>query len=799
MGRPIRATLPAMRCRFVSVVTLATLVAAAPASARVLRAEGILPPGQSGFVSAAGVADGTGSPHLYDQQPLYIGFKRKPLSFQDPNGAGESPKPGVKVVRDAFGVPSITASNDFDAWYGAGYAVAQDRLFELELFKRAASGRLAEIVGKEYLDDDLIARRDYYTPQELDSFLGAIPPELRARFDAYRDGINAWIAHVRQNPLDMPGEFAAVGATLTDWTVRDSLGIGILLGRTVPSSDGAELRNLQGIQESGAKVLDELLPLRLRDQVSTIKGSEGFFPQGKPLTTRGERLARGRSLAFAGRLPKTTPKMAEAVAAKSSIDPGRLGQIGGSYMFTVREKGNRALLFNGPQLGFAAPELFVELEVHRPGLDVRGVTAPGVPVIGLGRNNDIAWGITSGLSDDDDLYAEQLVAGQPEKYVFRGQERQMDCRNETFDYRSPPSSLTSVLKAPKVPEAGSVTERICRTQHGPVQQREGGVAYARRYAIWNREIETLTGLAGVNEAKNINEVEAAVRKLTWNENLMAADSQGNIGYWHPGLVQLKPRLYDERLPYPGTGEAEWPGLVDRTKMPGIINPKRGWLTNWNNVPSQGWTQGDGEATERLNGPFHRNAFLERQVIRLHRNPSYEGAEALLRRVGTTSQQRPLAITRRALGRARGGATGGAKVVLDTILHWDGSYDRTDDKGTTDPGLAAWEAFKKSASDIATAPLGPGAQLFGVKTTKSHVFDMQNTTSYALRTLAPNKGYRQAAEDAFATLVKKFGTDNPNAWRDKRAMYKFAIQGAQSPPPLPFFDRGTWEQLIEVGP
>jgi penicillin amidase len=785
--------------RLVALVFLATLVAAAPASARVLRAEGILPPGQSGFVSAAGVADGTGSPHLYDQQPLYINFQRKPLTFQDPNGAGESPRPGVKIVRDSFGVPSVTAANDGDAWFGAGYAVAQDRLFQLELFKRAASGRLAEIVGKDFLKDDLIARRDYYTPEELDRFLASVPPELRARFDAYRDGINAWIAHTRQNPADLPGEFAAVGTTPADWTVRDSLGIGILLGRTVPSSDGAELRNLRAVQTSGVQVLDKLLPLRVAGQISTIKRSEGFFPQGKPLTARGERLARRRSLAYADRLPKTTPQMTGAAAAKSAIEPGRLGQIGGSYMFAVQEPGKRALLFNGPQLGFSAPELFVELEVHRPGLDVRGVTAPGVPVIGLGRNADVAWGITSGLSDDDDLYAEQLVPGQPEKYVFKGQERQMDCRNEAFSYRSPPSSLTSLLKAPKIPEAGSTTERICRTLHGPVQQREGGVAYARRYAIWNREIETLTGLAGVNEAKNINEVETAVRKLTWNENLMAADSQGNIGYWHPGLVQLKPRLYDERLPYPGTGEAEWPGLVDRTKMPGITNPKRGWLTNWNNLPSQGWTQGDGEATERLNGPYHRNAFLERQVMRLHRNPSYEGAQALLRRVGTTAQQRTLLKARLALGRARAGSTGGAKVVLDTILAWDGDYNRTDDKGTVNPGLAAWEAFKRAASDIATAPLGPAAQTFGVETTKSHVFDMQNTTSYALRTLSPSKGLREAAERAFGVLSKRFGTDNPAAWRDKRQMYKFSIQGAGSPPPLPFFDRGTWEQLIEVGP
>jgi hypothetical protein len=115
-----------------------------------------------------------------------------------------------------------------------------------------------------------------------------------------------------------------------------------------------------------------------------------------------------------------------------------------------------------------------------------------------------------------------------------------------------------------------------------------------------------------------------------------------------------------------------------------------------------------------------------------------------------------------------------------------------------PGVAAWEAFKSAASDLAIAPLGPGAKLFGVKTSTSHVFDTQNTTSYALRTLS-RSGYRKAAATAFNALVAQFGTDDPAKWREPRRMYKHTIQGAGSPPPLPFFDRGTWEQIIEVGP
>ena len=783
------------------LTALSTIVAAAvglaglgtaTAGARILNAEGVLPPGQSGFVSIPGVAAGTGSPHLYDQQPLFIDFKRKPFQMDQP-GTTETVKPGVTITRDAFGVPAVRGDSDVDAWYGAGYAVAQDRLFQLDAFRHATQGRLAELTGKDALPDDLIARRDYYTPAERDAMFAALPAALRARTEAYRDGINAWISHVQANPQDLPGEYPATGTTLSPWTVQDTISVGIFLARTVPSGDGQELRNLRAVQDSGKPaVLDALVPLRLPGQLSTVPRANGYFSQGPRLTARQERAARTRSLRFAATLPKTPPAAAGAASRKAQLAPGRLGRVGGSSMFAVREPGGRAVLFNGPQLGYSVPELFVELEVHAPGLDVRGVTAAGVPVIGIGHNNDVAWGITSGLSDDDDLYAEKLVPGQPEQYYFKGQVRQMDCRDEVFTYKSPPTDLLGGTVTPP----GTKTERICRTVHGPVQSRQGDVAYARRYAIFGHEIETLAGLADVNAAHSLADVEAGVRKLTWNENLMAADSGGNIGYWHPGLLQLRPRAYDQRLPLPGTGEAEWPGLVDRAKLPRVVNPKQGWLANWNNVPSQGWTSGDGESSERITGQFHRVGWLMRLVRKLSKAPSFEAAKQTVRLEGTTAQQRPLAGTQ--LRRAAKGATGPAAAVLRTLLAWSGNYTATDAAGTVDPGVATWEAFKEQAARRAVAPLGAGAALFEAKPGNSHAFDNTDKEAYALRTLTP-AGYRKAAAATFAQLAKDFGTEDPARWRSPRAMYKIAAQGAGQPPPLPFFDRGTWEQVVEVGP
>ncbi len=192
------------------VVALATLAGANLAKAAVKQAETVLPPGQSGFVSLTGLPDGTGSPHLSDQVELFKAFKYKSAVFGQA-GETETPRAGVRIVRGPYGVPSVTGSTDFDAWWGVGYAVAQDRLFQLELFRRATSGRLAEILGDGFLADDLIARRDYYTDPELDQMLSRLPANLVRRAEAYRDGINAWVEQTRRDPSKLPGEFTALG------------------------------------------------------------------------------------------------------------------------------------------------------------------------------------------------------------------------------------------------------------------------------------------------------------------------------------------------------------------------------------------------------------------------------------------------------------------------------------------------------------------------------------------------------------------------------------------------------------
>ena len=166
-----------------------------------------------------------------------------------------------------------------------------------------------------------------------------------------------------------------------------------------------------------------------------------------------------------------------------------LGRVHGSFMWAIRRPSDRhTFFFNGPQLGYQAPNTFVELDLKAPGVRLHTGTAPGVPVNSNGYNAHMAWGVTSGLSDDDDLFAVRLAG--PERYRFRGRIRRMSCRTERFRYTE-----GGTMKSTK--------RRLCRTVQGPVQARAGGWAFARRYAIWGRELGTFEGLAGLGAARDL--------------------------------------------------------------------------------------------------------------------------------------------------------------------------------------------------------------------------------------------------------------------------------------------------------
>ena len=423
--------------------------------------------------------------------------------------------------------------------------------------------------------------------------IAGLPQDLRARSEAYRDGINAWIAHVGRARRTCPASSPRSASRSNDWTLRDTARVGVFLARTVPSGDGVELENAEALAHDRRRTTSTPCTRCARPgRRITVPKEEGKFPAQPGRTQRDERTGFRRTREFLHETDlSSVTNTIDAVLERAGVPLARRARAptcaGSSPAPAARSCGRsptgnaRAYQFNGPQLGFSIPELFVEFELHTPDLpSIRGVSAAGIPIVGIGHNGDVAWGFTSGLSDEDDLYVEERDRRRDLPVQGRASGR-WTAATRSSRFRPRPPTCPDLIEAPG-PPAGAVTERICRTVHGPVQYTGDGVALARRYAIWGRELETFVGLDMLNHAKTIDDVDAAMqrgdleRERDRRRRLAATSATGTRA-----CTRCKPKRWDERLPFPGDRR----GRVARAPAP--PPDARRWST-----PSRaGWPTG----------------------------------------------------------------------------------------------------------------------------------------------------------------------------------------------------------------
>ena len=360
--------------------------------------------------------------------------------FGQPGTPESVPMPGVTIVRDGSGCRRSPATTAQKLWWGAGYATAEDRLFELEVFRRATTGHLAEVLGASYVPMDIEIRRDFYTPAELSALYDGLPPAFQARYTAYASGINAWVARVNSTPTDMPAEYPALGITPTHFTPEDLIAIGAYLARTTPNTDGTDLLDMQAIEASGPAKWGRILPLRIPGQIATIPRANGLFPSVPGRTPAQERAALARSYAYV-RAYRCRPAdnlgseyVSGTMPTESSAAITAAGDDGADWSTRCRRSiaagprwsrsATRAPTARScsaaPSSGSRRPRSCMSRSSTGPGSTSAGVTAPGAPVIAIGHNAHIAFGLTSGLSQTNALYVEHLVPGHPDEYYYRG-------------------------------------------------------------------------------------------------------------------------------------------------------------------------------------------------------------------------------------------------------------------------------------------------------------------------------------------------------------------------------------------
>jgi penicillin G amidase len=488
----------------------------------------------------------------------------------------------VKIYRDDFGTPHIFAETNRGLFEAYGYVVAQDRLWQLELNRRAARGRLAEIFGPSTVNADRAVRVTGYTDAELDAQFAKLTVEEQEIFDAYVGGINRYIAEVALSPLTkLPFEFHALGFFPQPWTRRDSVAFGIFMVRRFGEIGGRELTNLALLDSliaahgpvNGFAIFNDVRWINDPDSPVTVPTSGAFGKKQKPGALNNGQL----QIVSAHKLDVSED---DAKATWQSLGvPIKLG----SYAWAVsaaRSANGFAMLYGGPQMGFSVPEVLHEVQLNGGnGFNVSGMAFAGVPSVLIGRNDHVAWTSTTATGDNLDHYIETTCnagGGPGSGSIFNGTCTPFEVRVETINVRG----------------ASPVTQPVLRSTHGPVVGSSGASLITQKRSHWQREMESVHAFLGFDRARNLQQFEAAVKLIPTSHNFLYADKIGNIAYWQAGQIPLRPAGFDARLPFPGNGSAEWPGAI--LPIPTSINPAQGYLANWNNKPSVDYDNADNQ-------------------------------------------------------------------------------------------------------------------------------------------------------------------------------------------------------------
>ncbi|MEA3406974.1 MAG: penicillin acylase family protein, partial [Chloroflexota bacterium] len=488
----------------------------------------------------------------------------------------------ARIFRDDYGVPHISAPSNRALFYAYGYAVAQDRLWQLDIFRRAARGTLAEVAGSMALDSDRHARRHGYTEAEYQALFDKLTPEAQEILTAYGDGINAYLDVVLADRDKLPWEFHQLGYDPAYWQETDTLAISRFMANRWGEKGGRELQN-QALLQSLVSTYGESVGRAMFEDLRWLNDPEA--PVSVPVSHEVEALAAlGRPLdrptlpgvEAVARAVDAQRKAARDVWEKYGI-PTKLG----SYAWAVgpsRSASGHAMLLGGPQMGWDAPDIVHEVQLTGgQGFDVIGVAFAGTPMVSIGHNRSVAWTVTSGMGDNVDIYVESLNPLDAEQYWYDDAWRTMITRTETIPVR---------WGTPAV-------ETVRRTVHGPVfyMDAANNLAYSMRRAHWMREDLILSGMLSMARAENLAEFEAGVQDHQVSNNILYADVEGNIAYWQAGAIPIRPDGgHVGRFPWRGDGTEEWQDEV--RAIPHAVNPEQGYLVNWNNKACADFDNGD---------------------------------------------------------------------------------------------------------------------------------------------------------------------------------------------------------------
>jgi penicillin amidase len=461
----------------------------------------------------------------------------------------------VTVLRDPWGVPHIYAQNQHDLFFAQGFVAAQDRLFQMELWKRVGQGRLAEIFGPAYLERDINARRLAYRGSMSDEY-ASYSADAKQILEAFTQGINAEIA-LRTAPggPGLPLEFQLAGFAPEPWKPEDCLSR--MAGFPMTRNAVTELLHAKLVTLLGAKKASALLDLDPPVQLDNFPGVDlsGLAPELlRNLQGSDSSLTMPIDLTAAFDLPEE--QGSSKWASNNWVISGK------------RTASGRPFLSNDPHRTVdKSPSLRYIVHLVAPGWDVIGATEPGTPGVQDGHNQRIAWGWTIFGMDQQDLYLEKIDPENPSRYKTEKGWELMELRQSTFHVKGKPD----------------VTLDLKFTRHGPVLWEDA----ATRRALSLRWVGSEPGTAGymasltLDRVQNWQQFEEAMKR--WKlptHNIVYADVEGNIGEHSVGMAPIR-KNFTGTMPVPGDAGLEWSGWVPVPELPHEFNPERGFVVTAN--------------------------------------------------------------------------------------------------------------------------------------------------------------------------------------------------------------------------
>ncbi|HXA35761.1 MAG TPA: sodium-dependent transporter [Steroidobacteraceae bacterium] len=456
---------------------------------------------------------------------------------------GEITSPGlrapVRVQRDRWGVPHIYAKNQHDLFFAQGFVVAQDRLFQMELWKRSGQGRLAEILGPSAVERDINARRLRYRG-DMDAEFKSYAPDAKSILEAFTAGINAYIDAVqRPGGPGIPLEFQIAGFNPEHWLPEDCLNR--LAAYAMTGNATAELRHAELASLVGPRKATELFDF---DPAVVLDPPPDANYAGLSAELLKNIVSSDRRVPF-GPLP---------------LRESNNWTVAGSLTAS-----GKPLLANDPHRVIAEPSLRYVVHLVAPGWNVIGAGEPGLPGVAAGHNGHIAWGFTIFGLDQQDLYLEKLDPAAPDTYATPKGWQPMETRTEII----------------RVRDAQPVEVRLKFTRHGPVLWEDGARALALRWVGAEPGTAGYLGSLALDRAENWRQFESAMER--WkvpSENIVYADRRGNIGEHSTGLAPWR-KNWTGLLPVPGDGQYEWSGFVPNAELPHSLNPVAGFIATAN--------------------------------------------------------------------------------------------------------------------------------------------------------------------------------------------------------------------------